>query len=191
MWMLLGAAAAPRSKPLRLAIQPVIPTALVGLLICVPFLLNIAGDIQLERGRSAEVGNDLLGAQAYYESASSLASWQPAMEEVRARFAIRASDFNTAQKASREATTRSGNQLRWRELEAETMLSAEQYAQSFAAYQALLRERQNDSSLYVGLGFASLGLVDNSGALVAFNTALQINPDSVGAQAGLEELRKK
>jgi cytochrome c-type biogenesis protein CcmH/NrfG len=44
--------------------------------------------------------------------------------------------------------------------------------------------------LFVGLGIAHIGLADDGAAMVAFNTALQINPNSEQAQGGLAQIPK-
>jgi Flp pilus assembly protein TadD len=191
VWLLLGVAITPNSRRVKLAIQPVIPTALLGALLTVPFVLNVAADAQLERGQDSELDGDIAHAQDLYESASSMAAWQPALEEVVARFGMRIGDSDLAQDAAVQAISRSGGQLRWRELQGEVLVASEQYAAARDLYTSLIEERPNDSSLYVGLGAAQLGLTDTGGALVAFNTALQINPESARAQAGLAELSRR
>ena len=191
VWLLLGVAIAPNSRRVKLAIQPVIPTAIFGALLTVPFVLNVVADTQLERGQDSEQDGDIAHAQDLYESAKSMASWQPALEEVIARFGMRTDAYELAQAAADRAVSRSGGQLRWRELQGEVLIASEQYAAARDIYQALIRERPNDSSLYVGLGAAQLGLMDTGGALVAFNTALLINPESASAQAGLAEISRR
>ena len=188
MWLLLGVAASPHRRSVKLAIQPVIPTAIVGLMVAVPFAFNIAADTQLERGRRSEQSGDLVHARELFQSASSLASWQPTLEEVVARFGMRTGDNDLAQSASVAASSRSGGQLRWRELQGEALLASGEFADAREWYQSLIEESPNDSSLFVGLGRAQLGLVDTGWALVAFNTALQINPNSENAQAGLAQI---
>ena len=190
MWLLLGVAASPHRRSVKLAIQPVIPTAIVGLMVTAPFVFNIAADTQLERGRRSEQSGDLVHARELFQSASSLASWQPTLEEVVARFGMRIGDNDLAQSASVAASSRSGGQLRWRELQGEALLASGEFADAREWYQSLIEESPNDSSLFVGLGRAQLGLVDTSWALVAFNTALQINPNSENAQAGLAQIPK-
>jgi O-antigen ligase len=188
MWLLLGVAASPHRRSVKLAIQPVIPTAIVGLMVAAPFVLNIAADTQLERGRRSEQSGDLVKARELFQSASSLASWQPTLEEVIARFGMRIGDNELAQSASVVASSRSGGQLRWRELQGEALLASGEFADARDWYQSLIEESADDSSLFVGLGRAQLGLADTGWALVAFNTALQINPNSEKAQLGLEQL---
>ena len=188
MWLLLGVAASPHRRSVKLAIQPVIPTAIVGLMVAVPFAFNIAADTQLERGRRSEQSGDLVHARELFQSASSLASWQPTLEEVVARFGMRTGDNDLAQSASVAASSRSGGQLRWRELQGEALLASGEFADAREWYQSLIEESPNDSSLFVGLGRAQLGLVDTGWALVAFNTALQINPNSEQARAGLAQI---
>ena len=188
MWLLLGVAASPHRRSVKLAIQPVIPTAIVGLMVAVPFVFNIAADTQLERGRRSEQSGDLVHARELFQSASSLASWQPTLEEVVARFGMRTGDNDLAQSASVAASSRSGGQLRWRELQGEALLASGEFADAREWYQSLIEESPNDSSLFVGLGRAQLGLVDTGWALVAFNTALQINPNSEQARAGLAQI---
>lgn len=190
MWLLLGVAASPNRRSVKLAIQPVIPTAVVGLMVAVPFVFNIAADTQLERGRRSEQSGDQVNARELFQSASSLASWQPTLEEVVARFGMRIGDNDLAQSASVIASSRSGGQLRWRELQGEALLASGEFADARDWYQSLIEESPNDSSLFVGLGQAQLGLVDTGWALVAFNTALQINPNSEQAQAGLAQIPK-
>ena len=188
MWLLLGVAASPHRRSVKLAIQPVIPTAIIGLMVAVPFAFNIAADTQLERGRRSEQSGDLVHARELFQSASSLASWQPTLEEVVARFGMRTGDNDLAQSASVAASSRSGGQLRWRELQGEALLASGEFADARGWYQSLIEESPNDSSLFVGLGRAQLGLVDTGWALVAFNTALQINPNSEQARAGLAQI---
>ena len=188
VWLLLGVAISPNSRRVKLAIQPVIPTAILGALLTVPFVLNVVADTQLERGRVSELDGDIAQAQNLYESASSLASWQPAFEEVISRFGIRNGDGVLARASAAEAASRSGNQLRWRELQGEALLASGEFADARDWFQSLIDESPFDSSLFVGLGQAQIGLADTGGALVAFNTALQINPDSELAQAGLEQV---
>ena len=190
MWLLLGVAVSPNRRTVKLAIQPVIPTAIVGLMVAVPFMFNIAADTQLERGRRSEQRGDLVHARELFQSASSLASWQPTLEEVVARFGMRIGDNDLAQSASVAASSRSGGQLRWRELQGEALLASGEFADAREWYQSLIEESPNDSSLFVGLGRAQLGLVDTGWALVAFNTALQINPNSENAQVGLDQIPK-
>lgn len=191
MWLLLGVAASPNRRSVKLAIQPVIPTAVVGLMVAVPFVFNIAADTQLERGRRSEQSGDQVNARELFQSASSLASWQPTLEEVVARFGMRIGDNDLAQSASFAASSRSGGQLRWRELQGEALLASGEFADAREWYQSLIEESPNDSSLFVGLGRAQLGLVNTGGALVAFNTALQINPKSENAQVGLDQIPKR
>lgn len=191
MWLLLGVAASPNRRSVKLAIQPVIPTAVVGLMVAVPFVFNIAADTQLERGRRSEQSGDQVNARELFQSASSLASWQPTLEEVVARFGMRIGDNDLAQSASVAASSRSGGQLRWRELQGEALLALGEFADAREWYQSLIEESPNDSSLFVGLGRAQLGLVNTGGALVAFNTALQINPKSENAQVGLDQIPKR
>lgn len=191
MWLLLGVAASPNRRSVKLAIQPVIPTAVVGLMVAVPFVFNIAADTQLERGRRSEQSGDQVNARELFQSASSLASWQPTLEEVVARFGMRIGDNDLAQSASVAASSRSGGQLRWRELQGEALLASGEFADAREWYQSLIEESPNDSSLFVGLGRAQLGLVNTGGALVAFNTALQINPKSENAQVGLDQIPKR
>ena len=188
VWLLLGVAIAPQSRRVKLAIQPVVPIALVSVLLVAPFALNIVADTQLERGQTAELSGNLVHAQDLYESASSMASWQPALEEVVARFGMRNGDAALAQASAVEATVRSGGQLRWRELQGQTLLASGEYATARDVYQSLIEQRPTDSSLYVGLGIAHIGLADEGAAMVAFNTALQINPNSEQAQAGLAQI---
>jgi hypothetical protein len=188
VWLLLGVAIAPQSQRVKLPIQPVVPIALVGVLLVAPFALNIVADTQLERGQTAELSGNLVHAQDLYESASSMASWQPALEEVVTRFGMRNGDAALAQASAVEATVRSGGQLRWRELQGQTLLASGEYATARDVYQSLIEERPTDSSLYVGLGIAHIGLADDGAAMVAFNTALQINPNSEQAQAGLAQI---
>ena len=190
MWLLLGVAASPHRRSVKLAIQPVIPTAIVGLIVSAPFVLNITADAQLERGRQSEQSGDLVEAQELFQSASSLASWQPTLEEVVARFGMRIGDNDLAQSASVVASSRSGGQLRWRELQGEALLASGEFADARDWYQSLIEESADDSSLFVGLGRAQLGLADTGWALVAFNTALQINPNSEKAQMGLDQIPK-
>jgi len=190
MWLLLGVAASPHRRSVKLAIQPVIPTAIVGLIVAAPFVLNITADAQLERGRQSEQSGDLVEAQELFQSASSLASWQPTLEEVVARFGMRIGDNDLAQSASVVASSRSGGQLRWRELQGEALLASGEFADARDWYQSLIEESADDSSLFVGLGRAQLGLADTGWALVAFNTALQINPNSEKAQMGLDQIPK-
>jgi tetratricopeptide (TPR) repeat protein len=188
MWLLLGVAVSPHRRSVKLAIQPVIPTAIVGLMVAAPFVLNIAADAQLERGRQSEQSGDQVNARELFQSASSLASWQPTLEEVVARFGMRIGDNDLAQSASVVASSRSGEQLRWRELQGEALLASGEFADARDWYQSLIEESPHDSSLFVGLGRAQLGLADTGWALVAFNTALQINPNSEKAQMGLDQL---
>ena len=190
MWLLLGVVVSPNRRSVKLAIQPVIPTAIVGLMVAVPFVFNIAADTQLERGRRSEQSGDQVNARELFQSASSLASWQPTLEEVVARFGMRIGDNDLAQSASVVASSRSGGQLRWRELQGEALLASGEFADARDWYQSLIEESPNDSSLFVGLGQAQLGLVDTGWALVAFNTALQINPNSENAQVGLDQIPK-
>jgi O-antigen ligase len=190
MWLLLGVAVSPHRRSVKLAIQPVIPTAIVGLMVAAPFVLNIAADAQLERGRQSEQSGDQVNARELFQSASSLASWQPTLEEVVARFGMRIGDNELAQSASVVASTRSGGQLRWRELQGEALLASGEFADARDWYQSLIEESAVDSSLFVGLGRAQLGLADTGWALVAFNTALQINPNSEKAQMGLDQIPK-
>jgi hypothetical protein len=190
MWLLLGVAVSPHRRSVKLAIQPVVPTAIVGLMVAVPFVLNIAADTQLERGRRSEQSGDQVNARELFQSASSLASWQPTLEEVVARFGMRIGDNDLAQSASVVASSRSGEQLRWRELQGEALLTSREFADARDWYQSLIEESPYDSSLFVGLGQAQLGLVDTGWALVAFNTALQINPKSENAQVGLDQIPK-
>ena len=190
MWLLLGVAVSPNRRTVKLAIQPVIPTAIVGLMVAVPFVLNIAADTQLERGRQSERSGDLVNARELFQSASSLASWQPTLEEVVTRFGMRIGDNDLARSASVVASSRSGGQLRWRELQGEALLASGEFADARDWYQSLIEESPYDSSLFVGLGRAQLGLVDTGWALVAFNTALQINPNSENAQVGLDQIPK-
>jgi tetratricopeptide (TPR) repeat protein len=190
MWLLLGVAASPHRRSVKLAIQPVVPTAIVGLMVAVPFVLNIAADAQLERGRQSEQSGNLVKAQELFQSASSLASWQPTLEEVVARFGMRIGDNDLAQSAAVVASSRSGEQLRWRELQGEALLASGEFADARDWYQSLIEESPHDSSLFVGLGRAQLGLADTGWALVAFNTALQINPNSEKAQMGLDQIPK-
>jgi O-antigen ligase len=190
MWLLLGVAVSPHRRSVKLAIQPVIPTAIVGLMVAAPFVLNIAADAQLERGRQSEQSGDQVNARELFQSASSLASWQPTLEEVVARFGMRIGDNELAQSASVVASSRSGGQLRWRELQGEALLASGEFADARDWYQSLIEESAVDSSLFVGLGRAQLGLADTGWALVAFNTALQINPNSEKAQMGLDQIPK-
>jgi tetratricopeptide (TPR) repeat protein len=190
MWLLLGVAASPHRRSVNLAIQPVVPTVIVGLMVAAPFVLNIVADTQLERGRRSEQSGDQVSARELFQSASSLASWQPTLEEVVARFGMRISDNDLAQSASVVASSRSGEQLRWRELQGEVLLASGEFADARDWYQLLIEESPYDSSLFVGLGQAQLGLADTGWALVAFNTALQINPKSENAQVGLDQIPK-
>jgi tetratricopeptide (TPR) repeat protein len=157
-------------------------------MVAAPFVLNIAADTQLERGRRSEQSGDQVNARELFQSASSLASWQPTLEEVVARFGMRIGDNELAQSASVVASSRSGGQLRWRELQGEALLASGEFADARDWYQSLIEESPYDSSLFVGLGRAQLGLADTGWALVAFNTALQINPNSEKAQMGLDQL---
>jgi Flp pilus assembly protein TadD len=80
--------------------------------------------------------------------------------------------------------------LRWSELQGEALLASGEFADARDWYQSLIEESPHDSSLFVGLGRAQLGLADTGWALVAFNTALQINPNSEKAQMGLDQIPK-
>ena len=68
------------------------------------------------------------------------------------------------------------------------MLASGEYATARDVFETLTQELPNDSSLFVGLGNSQIGLIDNDAALVAFNTALQINPNSKRAQDGLDQV---
>lgn len=149
---LAGLALGPTATVRRLGVRPAfLPAVLLGFAPVVPLLLDIVADVAYDRGYQAERHNDLAAAEAAYRAAADATPWQPQVWEVLARFRLRAGAATSAVLAASQASQRSGAAPRWRELEADTQLSAGAAVTAELEYRQLLRHTPNDASLHEGL----------------------------------------
>jgi O-antigen ligase len=186
--LIAGVAVAPGCRVLAPSVRPIIPACVAGVALLSPLVRDALADQALSVGIDAERRGDIAGARSAYQSGESLTPWQPVQAEVVARFELRAGGAESALAAAERARRRSGNDPRWRELEADLLLASGRFEQAAQWYRDLIQVDARKSSLFEGLGHAQAALGQKADARTAFEQALRLNPLRKSAAAGLAEL---